>query len=208
MHHRISTAPLSYDFACGRMEEDLTALKIGEGPEVLWFLEHPPLYTYGARTDPLHRAMAEKTGLPLYPSPRGGQLTYHGPGQRILYLLLDLRLRGLGVKEYMFLLQEWLVRALGICGIKSWARPEHVGLWTDFGKVASLGVRVSRGVSSHGVALNVLKESARGFDAVVPCGLVGMPMGTLQDSDPFITRERVDGALCETNPFFSFESFS
>jgi lipoyl(octanoyl) transferase len=195
---------VDYDAACQQMDHHTEALKRGVGPEVLWFLHHPPLYTYGARTDAAHIAMAHHTGLPVHVSKRGGQLTYHGPGQRIVYAVIHLRQRGLGVTEYIALLQQWIVNALGRCGIDGGVVPGFVGVWTALGKVASIGVRVSGGISSHGLAVNVGRShlfSRGGFEAIIPCGLEKIPMVSASDLNPDITLQDMDAALLATNPF-------
>ncbi|MBM3631586.1 MAG: lipoyl(octanoyl) transferase LipB [Alphaproteobacteria bacterium] len=206
IHH--STHPVDYDGACQHMDHCVEALKRGVGPEVLWFLQHPPLYTYGARTNPSHIAMAHHTGLPVHLSKRGGQLTYHGPGQRIVYCMIHLRHRGIGVTEYMDVLQQWIIRALSQCGIDGVVVPGFVGVWTAFGKVASIGVRVSGGISSHGLAINVREgrepdypSRSRGFGAIIPCGLEKTSVVSLSDLDPGLSLQDIDTALLATNPF-------
>jgi lipoyl(octanoyl) transferase len=202
VHH--SPQPVDYDAACQHMDHHVEALKRAVGPEVLWFLHHPPLYTYGARTDPAHIAMAHHTGLPVHLSKRGGQLTYHGPGQRIVYSMIHLRQRGLGVTEYIALLQQWIISALKRCGIDGCVVPGFVGVWTALGKVASIGVRVSGGISSHGLAINVAHAhglSHGGFGSIIPCGLEKTSMISMSELIPGVTLQDIDKALLATNPF-------
>ncbi len=209
VHH--STHPVDYDGACQHMDHCVEALKHGDGRELVWFLYHPPLYTYGARTNPAHIAMAHHTGLPVYGSKRGGQLTYHGPGQRIIYCIIHLRQRGIGVTEYMGVLQQWVIRALSRCGIEGFVAPGFVGVWTAFGKIASIGVRVSGGISSHGLAINVGEDDnpdhrsrSRGFGAIIPCGLEKIRMVSLFDINPGLNLQDIDAALLATNPFCNY----
>jgi lipoyl(octanoyl) transferase len=202
VHH--SAQPVDYDTACQHMDHHIETLKHGDGREFLWFLHHPPLYTYGARTDPDHIVMANHTGLPVHLSKRGGQLTYHGPGQRIVYCMIHLRRRGMGVTEYIGILQQWIVSALNRCGIACCVVPGFVGVWTALGKVASIGVRVSGGISSHGFAINVghdhlLKHG--GFGAIIPCGLEKTSIITVSQLNSEITLSHIDTALLATNPF-------
>ena len=202
VHH--STQPVDYDTACQHMDQCVEMLKHGDGPELLWFLHHPPLYTYGARTDPAHIVMAKNTGLPVHLSKRGGQLTYHGPGQRIIYGMIHLRERDIGVAEYIGMLQQWIVNALNRCGVGCCVVPGFVGVWTALGKVASIGVRVSGGISSHGLAINVGHDHLLrgGFGAVIPCGLEKTSMVTVSELCARVTLQDIDAALLATNPFY------
>lgn len=201
---RFSHQPVSYPNACEGMEGDVQRHKDGDGPEVLWFLQHPALYTYGIRTNRDHIDMARKTGLPVYLSKRGGLLTYHSPGQRIVYAVMHLRQRGLGVVDYISMLQQWVINALKRCDIDGFIVPDFVGVWTTFGKIASIGVRVSGGISSHGLAINVSgidPSKERGFGAIVPCGLANIPVAAVQDINPLVGLNDLDSALLATNPF-------
>jgi len=189
-----------YMQVCEAMEKTVAGLKRKQEAEQIWLLEHQPVYTYGIRTQQEHIAMAAAMGIPVVLSSRGGHLTFHGPGQRVAYIMIDLRARGWGVVTYIQHLQAWIIEALERCGIQAFVHPEHIGVWTTLGKVASVGVRVSGGVTSHGLAINVVKE-LRGFDRVVPCGLSGSPMSTLQHLRPHITLQDIDAALIETQPF-------
>ena len=201
---RFSPHPLPYQAACHSMDQDVSCLKQGDGPEVLWFLQHPALYTYGIGTEEEHVMMAKATGLPVYPSRRGGQLTFHSPGQRIVYAIMHLRRRNMGVTEYVGLLQHWIVKALHLCGIPCFILPDFVGVWTDLGKVASVGVRISGGISSHGLAINIAHDDqvrGRGFGMITPCGLANRPVVAVQDFNAWIALKDIDEALLETNPF-------
>ena len=202
VHH--SAQPVDYDMACQHMDHCVGGLKGGNGQELLWFLHHPPLYTYGARTDPAHIVMAKNTGLPVHLSKRGGQLTYHGPGQRIIYGMIHLRQRGMGVTEYIGMLQQWIISALNRCGIDGRVLPGFIGVWTALGKVASIGVRVSGGISSHGLAINVGHDPMLrgGFGAVIPCGLEKTSMVTVSELCARVTLQDIDAALLATNPFY------
>jgi lipoyl(octanoyl) transferase len=191
---------LEYDTACQEMDRCVQAIKADQSPEVLWFLQHAPVYTFGARTDPDHIHVARKTGVPVKPSMRGGLMTFHGSGQRVVYCMLHLRRRNVGVNAYIDILQNWVIAALEACGISSWKDSDHVGVWTSSGKIASIGVRVSGGVSSHGIAINVLK-GGREFHDIVPCGLLGVPMVAIQNICPDISMQDLDQSLIRCNPF-------
>lgn len=162
----------AYPDATAAQEEAVAALIEHAGPEVLFFVEHSPLYTAGTSAN-----MADRLPLfpeiPVYDSGRGGQLTYHGPGQRVLYPILDLRERGKDLRVYIRNLQAWVIATLARFGIKGYIRDE-VGVWvdTDLGpqKIAAIGVRVRQWVTFHGVALNV-NPNLEHFKGIVPCGI-------------------------------------
>ncbi len=197
---KISHKPLSYHSGMEEMDGLIHGVKTSGCHEVLWFLEHLPVYTYGVRTDPAHLYRAQQSGIPVCVSKRGGQLTFHGPGQRIVYCIINLRRRSMAVGAYVACLEQWIVHALQACGIHGFKEDGQVGVWTDLGKVASIGVRVSGGVASHGLAINVAK-GCMGFNAIVPCGLPNVTMTSVQDLAPHLTMAHMDAALLATNPF-------
>ncbi|MDA7983707.1 MAG: lipoyl(octanoyl) transferase LipB, partial [Alphaproteobacteria bacterium] len=171
---RRSSEPVGYDFAVAAMEERVAALVDGRGAELLWLLEHPALYTAGssARDEELLA-----TDLPVYRSGRGGRYTYHGPGQRVGYVVMDLRRRGGDVRLFVRGLEDWVRGALSRLGVESFTREGRVGLWVSGAggieeKVAALGIRVRRGVAFHGVSVNVDPDLGH-FGGIVPCGLRG-----------------------------------
>lgn len=195
---RIESRPVDYPEAVATMEERVAAIREGRAPELAWLLEHPPIYTAGtsARDEDLLDAR-----FPVHRSGRGGEFTYHGPGQRVGYLMLDLQRRNPDVRAYVRDLEEWLIRTLARFGVQGERRVGRVGIWVDRGpytgewgredKIAAIGVRLRRWVSFHGVALNVEPDLTH-FEGIVPCGIrehgvtslvaLGLPV-TLSDVD-------------------------
>jgi len=178
---RISDEPVDYLAAVAAMEARAAAIAAGEASEMVWLLEHPPLYTSGTsgRTaDLLHPR------LPLFASGRGGQVTYHGPGQRVAYVMLDLKRRRPDVRAYVAALEEWIIRTLAAFNVRGERREDRVGVWVkrpdkgaDFeDKIAAIGVRLKRWVSFHGIAINVEPDLSH-FSAIVPCGIADPRFG-------------------------------
>jgi lipoyl(octanoyl) transferase len=177
---RRSDAPVAYDEAVAAMEQRIAAIRDGGAPELVWLLEHPPLYTAGTSARP--EDLLDPTGLPVYKSGRGGQYTYHGPGQRIAYVMLDLNRRGRDVRCHVWRLEEWIIATLSRFNVKGERRDGRVGVWvvrpggpgaqgnTRDDKIAAIGVRVRRWVSYHGVALN-LDPDLDHFRGIIPCGI-------------------------------------
>ena len=160
-----------YERAVAEMESRVESIRHGRTPQRVWLLEHPPLYTAGtsSRTGDLLEAR-----FPVFQSGRGGQFTYHGPGQRVAYVMLDLRRRP-DVRRYVQDLEEWLIRALGLLSIKGARRPGRVGIWVRHGdgtedKIAAIGVRLRHWISFHGISLNIDPELSH-FAGIVPCGI-------------------------------------
>jgi lipoyl(octanoyl) transferase len=169
---RISDDNVAYEAAVAAMESRVAAIRSGEAPELVWLLEHPPLYTAGtsARDGDLVDAL-----LPVHRTGRGGQYTYHGPGQRIGYVMLDLKRRGGDVRAFVRGLEEWIIRALARFNLKGERRQGRVGIWIAHPdgteeKIAAIGVRVRRWVTFHGVALNVDPDLSH-YRGIVPCGI-------------------------------------
>src|ERR1700758_5458221 len=175
---RISRAPVPYEAAVAEMEGRVAAIRAGTAPEFVWLLEHPPLYTAGTSAKP--GQLTEPGRFPTHASGRGGQWTYHGPGQRVAYVMLDLHRRhgtvpARDVRCYVHGLEEWLIRALARFGVKGERRAGRVGIWVadtpaTEAKIAAIGVRVSRWVSWHGVALNVAPDLSH-YSGIIPCGI-------------------------------------
>ena len=174
---RSSAVPVPYDEAVAAMEARVAAIREGDAPELVWLLEHPPLYTAG--TSARAEDLLEPGRLPVYKSGRGGQYTYHGPGQRIAYVMLDLDRvrpgRGRDVRCHVWRLEEWMIRALARFNVKGERRDGRIGVWIAGpdgreDKIAAIGVRVRHWVSYHGVALNVDPELDH-FRGIVPCGV-------------------------------------
>jgi lipoyl(octanoyl) transferase len=198
---RISDSPVPYPDAAAAMQARAAAIACGRASEMVWLLEHPPLYTSGTsgkREDLLDPR------FPLFTTGRGGQLTYHGPGQRVAYVMLDLKRRRPDVRAYVAGLEEWIIRTLARFNVRGERREDRVGVWVrrpDKGdgcedKIAAIGVRLRRWVSFHGIALNVAPDLAH-FSAIVPCGVVDPRYGvtSLVDLGHPVAMSDVDIAL-------------
>jgi lipoyl(octanoyl) transferase len=198
---RISDAPVPYPDAVAAMERRVAAIADGDAPELVWLLEHPPLYTSGTSGKDAD-LLAPR--FPLFTSGRGGQLTYHGPGQRVAYVMLDLKRRRPDVRAYIAGLEEWIIRTLSAFNIRGERREDRVGVWVarpDKGpgcedKIAAIGVRLRRWVSFHGIAINV-EPDLEHFSAIVPCGVSDPRYGvtSLVDLGLPVSIEDVDIAL-------------
>ncbi len=169
----VSPGLTPYPEAVAAMEARVARIAAGEAAEQAWLLEHPPLYTAG--TSAKDADLLDPGRLPLFKTGRGGQITYHGPGQRIAYVMLHLARRGLGPREYVKRLERWLIAALAELGVEAVCRRERVGIWVPGAagredKIAAIGVRVRRGVGFHGIALNVAPDLSH-YEAIVPCGI-------------------------------------
>jgi lipoyl(octanoyl) transferase len=214
---RISAAPVPYPEAVTEMESRAADIADQRAAELVWLLEHPPLYTSG--TSGKEGDLLDPR-FPLFTTGRGGQLTYHGPGQRVAYVMLDLKRRRPDVRAYVAGLEEWIMRTLDAFNVRGERREDRVGVWVrrpDKGadyedKIAAIGVRLRRWVSFHGIAINVEPELSH-FSAIVPCGVVdprygvtslvdlGLPV-TMEDLDVALRRafEDVFGATCARLP--------
>jgi lipoyl(octanoyl) transferase len=198
---RVSRAPVPYPEAIASMEARVAAIAAGQAPELVWLLEHPPLYTSGTSGKPGDLLDAR---FPMFATGRGGQLTYHGPGQRVAYVMLDLKQRRPDVRAYVAGLEEWVIRALAAFDVSGERREDRVGVWVqrpDKGsgfedKIAAIGVRMRRWVSFHGVAINVAPDLEH-FEAIVPCGVADPRYGvtSLADLRHPATMADVDVAL-------------
>lgn len=151
----------------------------GLAPDTLLLLEHTPVYTAGRRAVPEH--VLADLGAPLVETDRGGQTTYHGPGQLVGYPIVGLRELGLGPRDYVDALEGAIVDALGAMGIEAWHEDGVTAIWTAQGKIAAIGVKISRGVTLHGFALNVTTDLSA-YDAIVPCGITGRPVASMASS--------------------------
>lgn len=198
---RISDRPVPYPDSLTAMDARVAAIVEGSAPELVWLLEHPPLYTSGTsgKADDLLDPR-----FPTFQSGRGGQVTYHGPGQRVAYVMLDLKRRRPDVRAYVASLEEWIIRTLAAFNVRGERREDRVGVWVrrpDKGpghedKIAAIGVRLRRWVSFHGIAINVEPDLAH-FQAIVPCGVVDPRYGvtSLVDLGLPVTMTDVDIAL-------------
>ncbi len=197
---RISDELVDYPAALAEMEARVAAIRDGTAPELVWLLEHPPLYTAG--TSAAAGDLLQPDRFPVYQAGRGGQYTYHGPGQRVAYVMLDLKRRGADVRCYVHDLEEWLIRTLARFGVKGERRDGRVGIWVARGggrehKIAAIGVRVRRWVSFHGVALNVEPDLSH-FAGIVPCGIRRHGVTSLWDLGLTPSMPEVDSAMMAT----------
>jgi lipoyl(octanoyl) transferase len=198
---RISDSPVEYPAAVAAMEARAADIASGQADELVWLLEHPPLYTSG--TSGRNEDLLDPR-FPLFTSGRGGQLTYHGPGQRVAYVMLDLKSRRPDVRAYVAGLEEWIIRTLARFNVRGERREDRVGVWVrrpDKGeghedKIAAIGVRLRRWVSFHGIAINVEPDLSH-FSAIVPCGVVDQrySVTSLVDLGHPVTMADVDIAL-------------
>jgi lipoyl(octanoyl) transferase len=198
---RIEAAPVGYAEALAFMEARAAAIAAGEADELVWLIEHPPLYTSGTSARPEHLVDAR---FPVLAAGRGGQFTYHGPGQRVAYTMLDLKRRGGDLRRFVAGLEEWLIRTLDTFNIRGERREDRVGVWVrrpDKGeahedKIAALGIRVKRWVSLHGVSLNVDPDLSH-FGGIVPCGVGDRRYGVTSflDLGHVVSMPEVDMAL-------------
>jgi lipoyl(octanoyl) transferase len=200
----ISEAPVAYPEAVALMEARATEIAAQQAPELVWLLEHPPLYTSGTSGKAGDLLEAR---FPIFATGRGGQLTYHGPGQRVAYVMLDLKRRQPDVRAYVASLEEWIIRTLATFNVRGERREGRVGVWVrrpDKGdgfedKIAAIGVRLKRWVSFHGISINVEPDLTH-FDAIVPCGVVDRRYGvtSLLDLGHIADMAEVDIALRQT----------
>lgn len=197
----ISSHPVAYPEAVAAMEARVAAIAAHEAPELVWLLEHPPLYTSGTSGKP--QDMLDPR-FPTFTTGRGGQLTYHGPGQRVAYVMLDLKRRRPDIRAYVAGLEEWIIRTLSTFHVRGERREDRVGVWVsrpDKGsgfedKIAAIGVRLRHWVSLHGIAVNVAPDLTH-FDAIVPCGVADPRYGvtSLSDLGHPVAMADVDSAL-------------
>jgi len=193
---QISDELVDYPTAIAAMEARVAAIHQGEAPELIWLLEHPPLYTAGTS------AKAEdllSNQLPVHTTGRGGQYTYHGPGQRVIYVMLDLKRRNPDLRDFIARLEEWGIRALSDFNLRAGRRCGRVGLWLDSpngkdAKIAAIWVRVRHWITFHGMAINVDPDLSA-FDGIVPCGLNQFDVTSMIDQGLPVTMADLDTAL-------------
>ncbi|KQO78675.1 lipoate--protein ligase [Methylobacterium sp. Leaf90] len=197
---RVTDSLVDYQEAEAEMEARATAIARGEADELVWLLEHPPLYTAG--TSAKTADLVEPERFPVHRTGRGGQYTYHGPGQRIAYVMLDLNRRRPDLRAYVASLEAWLIATLDAYNIRAERREDRVGVWVrrpDKGptvedKIAAIGIRVRRWVSLHGISLNVEPDLAH-FSGIVPCGVREHGVTSLADLGRIVSLPEVDMAL-------------
>jgi lipoyl(octanoyl) transferase len=194
---QVSDAPVPYEAAVAAMEERVAAIRAGTAGELVWLLEHPALYTAG--TSARDGDLLEPTIFPVHRTGRGGQYTYHGPGQRVGYVMLDLRRRGSDLRAYVHGLEDWMIRTLARFDLQGERRAGRVGIWIDEGggresKIAALGVRVRHWVSFHGVALNVDPDLDH-YRGIIPCGISAHGITSLARQRVVVSMREVDAAM-------------
>jgi lipoyl(octanoyl) transferase len=203
---RVSRGHVPYPAAVAAMEARVAAIRAGAAPELVWLVEHPPLYTAG--TGARDGDLLEPAALPVFRTGRGGQFTYHGPGQRVVYLMLDLRRRAPDVRAYVEALERWLVTALAAFNVTAAARPApRIGVWVSRpekgngaeDKIAAIGVRVRGWVTYHGISLNVEPDLGH-YDGIVPCGIRDGGVTSLVDLGRPVTMADADAALLAAFP--------
>jgi len=198
-----SEGPVPYEQAVAAMESRVARITSGEASELIWLLEHPSLYTAGtsARVEDL----LKPDRFPVHATGRGGQYTYHGPGQRVAYVMIDIKRRGSDVRAFVELLERWIITTLAHFSVKGEVRSERVGVWVerpDQGanhedKIAAIGIRVRKWVSFHGVSINVSPTLAH-FDGIVPCGIDGHGVTSLDDLGCQVSMAQLDKVLRDT----------
>lgn len=199
----VSREPVDYAAAVAAMEDRVARIRAGTAAEMIWLLEHPPLLTAG--TSARDADLLQPDRFPVHRSGRGGQYTYHGPGQRVVYVMLDLKRRGSDVRRFVQGLEAWVIATLDRFGIDGVVRRDRVGVWVtrpELGagredKIAAIGIRVRRWVTFHGLSLNVAPELAH-FDSIVPCGLTGFGVTSLADLGRTADMGAVDEVLRST----------
>ena len=193
---RVTKGLVPYPEALAAMEARAAAIRAGAERELVWLLEHPPLYTAGTSADPAE--LFNPQGFPVYEAGRGGRYTYHGPGQRVGYVMLDLAARGRDVRLYVHGLEGWVIAALADLGVEAYRLEGRIGIWTRFrgsdAKVGAIGVRVRRWVTMHGFAVNMSAELSH-FSGIVPCGIGDLPVTSLDEMGVAEGQERFDLAL-------------
>ncbi|MGH1417328.1 MAG: lipoyl(octanoyl) transferase LipB [Hyphomicrobiaceae bacterium] len=197
----ISQGHVPYLDAVATMEARAEAIRAGTAAELIWLLEHPPLYTAG--TSAQKQDLLTPDRFPVYQTGRGGQYTYHGPGQRVAYVMMDITKRGRDVRRFVVDLENWLITALAAWNIDGGVRDDRVGVWVnrpDKGpsvedKIAAIGIRMRRWVSFHGISLNVAPDLSH-FDGIVPCGISQHGVTSLQNLGHMHAMPDIDDVLC------------
>ena len=200
---RVSEGLTPYPDALAEMEARAAAVREGSASELVWLLEHPPLFTAGTSADPAE--LFNPMGFPVFEAGRGGRYTYHGPGQRVVYLVLDLEKRGKDIRNFVHSLEEWMIASLADLGVSARREPGRIGIWTgegaDEAKIGAIGVRVRRWVTMHGLSINVAPDLSH-FGGIVPCGIAEYGVTSLDKLVREPAMNRIDFALERNFPFF------
>ena len=200
---RVSPGLTDYQAALTEMNARAESVRAGTARELVWLLEHPPLFTAGTSADPAE--LFNPLGFPVHEAGRGGRYTYHGPGQRVGYLVLDLDKRGRDVRRFVHSLEGWMIAALGALGVEARRAEGRIGIWIDAGgteaKIGAIGVRVRRWITTHGFSLNIDPELSH-FSGIVPCGIAQFPVTSLSAIGLGKVGEKLDLALRDSFPGF------
>ncbi|MEP2103044.1 MAG: lipoyl(octanoyl) transferase LipB [Parasphingorhabdus sp.] len=200
---RISNEQISYPDALSVMEHRNAAIHLGEQSELIWLLEHPPLYTAGTSADPAELLSQD---FPVYKTGRGGRHTYHGPGQRVGYVMLNLKKRQADVRNYVHALEDWVIEALAQFDVSARAVEGRVGIWCDTpqgqeAKIGAIGIRIRKWVTMHGFSVNIDPDLSH-FAGIVPCGISEYPVTSLKQLGIDATLDDFNVALKKTAPGF------
>ena len=188
-----SSELVDYKKSIELMEKRVEGIKEGKVSELLWFLEHPPIYTAGTSSN--DKDLLNKNLFPVFRTNRGGQFTYHGPGQRVAYLMLNVRDRDYNVKSFIRLLEQWIMNSLADIGIKSFLIKGKVGIWVNNEeKIASLGLRIRKGISFHGISLNI-NPNLEHFSGIIPCGNENSGITSIEKIGLSIEKKEIDKIL-------------
>jgi lipoyl(octanoyl) transferase len=200
---RVSESLVPYQEALAFMESRASAIREGSAAECVWLLQHPPLFTAGTSADPAE--LINPLGFPVFEAGRGGRYTYHGPGQRVGYLMLDLDKRGRDVRSLVHSLEGWIIDTLADVGVEAHRATGRIGIWVGEGaeeaKIAALGIRVRRWVTLHGFSINVDPDLGH-FSGIVPCGIADFGVTSLANQGKEMPLSRVDAALKRSFPRF------
>jgi lipoyl(octanoyl) transferase len=200
---RVSEGLVPYEEALAFMEDRVASIRASTAPECVWLLQHPPLFTAGTSADPAE--LFNPAGFPVYEAGRGGRYTYHGPGQRVGYLMLDLERRGRDVRCLVHSLEGWIIDTLAELGLSARREDGRIGIWVGAGaseaKIAALGIRIKRWVTLHGFAINVAPDLSH-FGGIVPCGISEFGVTSMKALGKDLPLTCVDDALKRTFPSF------
>ncbi|HMJ94197.1 MAG TPA: lipoyl(octanoyl) transferase LipB [Allosphingosinicella sp.] len=193
---RVTPGLTRYAEALAAMEARAAAIRAGDERELIWLLEHPPLYTAGTSADPAE--LFNPQGFPVFEAGRGGRYTYHGPGQRVGYVMLDLEKRGRDIRRFVHALEGWLIASLAELGVAAWRAEGRIGIWTGRegreAKIGAIGLRVRKWVTLHGFSVNASPELSH-FSGIVPCGIAEFPVTSLDEMGVSNGQQRFDLAL-------------
>ncbi|MBA3666493.1 MAG: lipoyl(octanoyl) transferase LipB [Sphingomonas sp.] len=193
---RVDEGLVPYPDALAEMEARALAVRDGTARELVWLLQHPPLFTAGTSADSAE--LSNPMGFPVFEAGRGGRYTYHGPGQRVGYLILDLERRGKDIRRFVHSLEGWMIAALAELGVEARREPGRIGIWSGEraheAKIGAIGVRVKRWVTLHGFSINVAPDLSH-FDGIIPCGIAGYGVTSIAQLGRNSSMDAVDAAL-------------